>query len=81
MLLLSATPYKMFTLDQESEEDNHYADFIRTLQFLYNDDSQIKNIQQHLLDHRTALHASVNATETKKLWKTLYYRSCAVPSG
>ncbi|MBS6529213.1 MAG: DEAD/DEAH box helicase family protein [Bacteroides caccae] len=39
VLLLSATPYKMFTLDQESEEDNHYADFIRTLQFLYNDDS------------------------------------------
>ncbi|KYM74022.1 helicase-related protein [Pantoea agglomerans] len=65
VLLLSATPYKMFTLDQESEEDNHYADFIRTLQFLYNDDSQIKDIQQHLLDHRTALHASENAAETK----------------
>ncbi|MDN2611254.1 DEAD/DEAH box helicase family protein [Klebsiella pneumoniae] len=66
VLLLSATPYKMFTLDQESEEDNHYADFIRTLQFLYNDDSQIKDIQQYLLDHRTALHASENAAETKK---------------
>lgn len=66
VLLLSATPYKMFTLDQESEEDNHYADFIRTLQFLYNDDSKIKDIQQHLLDHRTALHASENAPETKK---------------
>ncbi|WP_232503299.1 helicase-related protein [Xenorhabdus bovienii] len=65
VLLLSATPYKMFTLDQESEEDNHYADFIRTLQFLYNDDSQIKDIQQHLLDHRTALHTSENAAETK----------------
>ncbi|EKO9474674.1 helicase [Salmonella enterica] len=66
VLLLSATPYKMFTLDQESEGDNHYADFIRTLQFLYNDSSQIKGIQQHLLDHRTALHASTNAAETKK---------------
>lgn len=66
VLLLSATPYKMFTLDQESEGDNHYADFIRTLQFLYNDSSQIKGIQQHLLDHRTALHAFTNAAETKK---------------
>ena len=35
VLLLSATPYKMFTLDQETDEDDHYPDFIRTLNFLF----------------------------------------------
>lgn len=33
MVLLSATPYKMYTLSDESDED-HYADFIRTARFL-----------------------------------------------
>ncbi|ALK34983.1 C-terminal helicase domain-containing protein [Burkholderia plantarii] len=33
VLLLSATPYKMYARDDESED--HYADFLRTLQFLY----------------------------------------------
>lgn len=33
VLLVSATPYKMYTLDHESE-DNHYQDFLRTVQFL-----------------------------------------------
>lgn len=34
VLLLSATPYKMYTLAQEQEQDDHYADFERTLGFL-----------------------------------------------
>lgn len=34
VLLLSATPYKMYTLAHEKEQDDHYADFERTLQFL-----------------------------------------------
>ncbi|MGF0130577.1 DEAD/DEAH box helicase [Dietzia cinnamea] len=33
-LLLSATPYKMYTLPDEPEGDDHYADFIRTVRFL-----------------------------------------------
>lgn len=33
VVLLSATPYKMYTLSDESDED-HYADFIRTARFL-----------------------------------------------
>ncbi|TDV01937.1 C-terminal helicase domain-containing protein [Paraburkholderia caballeronis] len=33
VLLLSATPYKMYARDDESED--HYTDFLRTLQFLY----------------------------------------------
>src|SRR5207247_10942451 len=34
ILLLSATPYKMYTLAAESAEDDHYEDFVRTLRFL-----------------------------------------------
>jgi hypothetical protein len=34
VLLLSATPYKMYTLSHEAEEDDHYRDFLRTVEFL-----------------------------------------------
>jgi hypothetical protein len=34
VLLLSATPYKMYTLPDEPEGDDHYRDFTRTIQFL-----------------------------------------------
>ena len=37
VLLLSATPYKAYTLQHEAEEDNHYEDFIRTIEFLQNE--------------------------------------------
>ena len=34
MLLLSATPYKMYTLRHERDEDDHHADFLCTVEFL-----------------------------------------------
>lgn len=34
VLLLSATPYKMYTLPDEPEGDDHYRDFISTVRFL-----------------------------------------------
>lgn len=34
VLLLSATPYKMYTLPDEPEGDDHYRDFTRTVTFL-----------------------------------------------
>ena len=36
VLLLSATPYKMYTLDWEQDED-HYSDFYRIVSFLFGD--------------------------------------------
>jgi len=45
VLLLSATPYKMFTLDAEMGDEDHYPDFIRTLRFLYNDDHALTKAQ------------------------------------
>jgi hypothetical protein len=40
VLLLSATPYKMYTLREESEEDDHYSDFLRTTRFLMDGESE-----------------------------------------
>ena len=60
VLLLSATPYKMFTLDQETEEDDHYPDFIRTLNFLFNDSDKVDAVKGLLSEHRTTLHACAN---------------------
>lgn len=39
VLLLSATPYKMYTLSHEAEtrSDDHYEDFVRTFKFLSGD--------------------------------------------
>lgn len=50
VLLLSATPYKMYTLSQEAEQDDHYADFQRTLDFLMPDlegRSRFRELLQH----------------------------------
>ncbi len=40
VLLLSATPYRMYSLDCEAEADYHYRDFLRTLDFLLPDRQQ-----------------------------------------
>jgi len=37
VLLLSATPYKMYTVTDSDAEDDHYSDFLRTLRFLQGD--------------------------------------------
>ena len=62
VLLLSATPYKMFTLDQEIDEDDHYPDFIRTLNFLFNDHGKVDEVKSLLSEHRTTLHACANGS-------------------
>ena len=38
-LLLSATPYKLYTADAEIEHEEHYADFLATTKFLLGDDT------------------------------------------
>jgi hypothetical protein len=68
ILLLSATPYKMFTIDQESDEDDHYPDFIRTLNFLFHNSDQVDEIKKLLSEQRNLIHAcaSVPQNSTKK---------------
>jgi len=55
VLLLSATPYKMLTLYEEDED--HYEDFMRTLDFLLaGDRRRLERIRQDLADYRHALY-------------------------
>jgi hypothetical protein len=54
VLLLSATPYKMYTLTGESGEENHHRDFIRTLRFLFNDEPSTREVELLLDNYRRA---------------------------
>lgn len=81
VILLSATPYKMFTLDQESDEDDHYPDFVRTLSFLFNDPDKVEEITRLLSEHRTQLHEFAKGSprdldEKVKLEKALLEVMC-----
>src|SRR6185295_15151287 len=55
VLLLSATPYKMYTLTQEADED-HYQDFLQTARFLFGSDKTTEEFEQELRRYRAALH-------------------------
>jgi helicase-like protein len=48
VLMLSATPYKMYTLADEGAEDSHYEDFIDTLRFLYGGSSVCERVAELL---------------------------------
>lgn len=56
VLLLSATPYKMYTLPDEAEGDDHYDDFRGTVTFLGGPDAatavmgSLRNLREALLD-------------------------------
>jgi hypothetical protein len=56
VLLLSATPYKMLTLDHEQGEE-HYIDFLETLKFLFNDSEEAVNqTKKEIEQFRNALY-------------------------
>ena len=55
MLLLSATPYKPFTYAEEAEEGGgHYADFLKTLEFLAASDGPVDSLRADLDELRQA---------------------------
>lgn len=54
VLLLSATPYRMLSLNRDS--DDHYADFLKTLAFLFDDPSMVAATEAALRDYRTELY-------------------------
>ena len=48
-LLLSATPYKLYTADAEIEHEDHYEDFLATTRFLLgDDDARVKELKHEL---------------------------------
>ena len=55
VVLLSATPYRMYTLDHESGTDDHYQDFLRTVGFLLSDEEKLEQFRQLLDNYRREL--------------------------
>lgn len=57
LLMLSATPYKMYTQSHETSQDDHYADFKGTLEFLLKEPEQRTRFQNVLQEYREAILA------------------------
>lgn len=56
VLLLSATPYRMFTVRGDSEDDgDHFGDFMRTVRFLMDDPRRSDTLAQDLTQFRRDL--------------------------
>ena len=56
VLLMSATPYKMYTVSGEAGDDDHYRDFVKTLQFLVDDEGQRSELERLLGEYRRELY-------------------------
>ncbi len=56
VLLLSATPYKMYTLAHEVTEDDHHRDFLSTLDFLHaHDHERTDDLRVLLVEYKREL--------------------------
>jgi hypothetical protein len=55
VLLLSATPYKMFTVADEADGEDHYTDFLATIRFLQKDPARTARCAQILEEYRRQL--------------------------
>ena len=64
-LLLSATPYRMYTTADENDGD-HYADFLDTCAFLLQDSARVKRLQRHFSTLRVAFTStgSIDSAES-----------------
>lgn len=58
VLLLSATPYKMYTIADEAENDDHFKDFVQTVSFLQADEAKTKSFRANLDAYRDGLFAT-----------------------
>ena len=56
VLMLSATPYKMYTMGHELADDDHYADFLDTVRFLFGDLAKTKELENLLKEFRRLLY-------------------------
>ena len=62
-LLLSATPYKMYTLSHETD-DHHHRDFLRTVEFLQGPEGSVARLEESLREFRSALPLAASEDET-----------------
>lgn len=55
VLLLSATPYKMYTMHHEKDREDHYEDFLRTVGFLFGSARNLRALEKDLEKFRNTL--------------------------
>jgi hypothetical protein len=66
VLLLSATPYKPYTLAEEAEKgEDHYRDFFKTLNFLDAGNGGVEGIRGDLADFRRSILAGHRVDEIR----------------
>ena len=87
VLLLSATPYKMYTTSDEAGVEDHYRDFVRTFEFLVddpqspaNDSLTVKKCESTIKEYREELFRIGNGDDAKlvSLKKALEAQLCKV---
>lgn len=66
VLLLSATPYKMYTLADDAADEDHYRDFLRTVRFLDGKAAE-GNVEADLEGYRTAVVGVTQAEGVDRL--------------
>ncbi|MCE5200776.1 MAG: helicase-related protein [Armatimonadota bacterium] len=66
VVLLSATPYKMYTLSQEGTEEDHYRDFLGTVRFLLDDEEKSAQFAVLMEQYRRQLQRT-SVDDTKGL--------------
>lgn len=71
VLMLSATPYKMYTRGHDAGDDNHYRDFLRTAKFLLSNPQDAELLDKTLRHFRNSLYQLAEgdgeAAETHRL--------------
>ncbi len=65
-LLLSATPYRMYTTSDELDAD-HYADFVSTCSFLLPDEGRVDRLRERFAELRGALTSSGSLTHAEQV--------------
>lgn len=56
VVLLSATPYKMYTLADEAAGEDHYQDFVQTIRFLFGDEAKTTYFEALLASYREEIY-------------------------
>jgi hypothetical protein len=69
-LLLSATPYRMYTMADEVDGD-HYADFLSTCAFLFQDPARVDRLRDRFAALRGALTSSESLSQAEAICRDI----------
>ena len=65
VLLLSATPYKMYTTADEAGVEDHYRDFLKTFEFLVQKPDAVRKCESTIKEYRQELFRIGNGDEAR----------------